>query len=129
MDREKVLKFLEKFNYNYVEQGDKVKVNLDFSHQIIIDFTNSNKVVIKDKLKAWNFLTGMIQMSLKNAMIYNFLGTIVIGIFFLFENMQSTKINFVGIFLIFITWILLFTFYYLIRSESFKEQIINLIKE
>lgn len=129
MNKDKIKNALDKYDYNYIEQGDQIKVKLDFSHQIIIDLTNPNKVIIKDKLTGWNFLTGMIEMSLKNAMIYNFVGTIVFGFICLYGNLQSTKINLVSLFMIFITWVIMFTLFYLVKSENFKRQIINWTKE
>ena len=53
---------------------DKILVKLGLSQQIKIEITETNKIIIKDKLLGWNFLTGMIEMSLKNAIIYNLIG-------------------------------------------------------
>ena len=77
MDKENILLFLNKYNYNFSEKKEFVFIQLDFAQQIKIDFSQPDKIIITDKLVSWNFLTGMIEMSLKNALIYNFVGTII----------------------------------------------------
>lgn len=81
MEKEKVIKFLNKYDYNYSEKDNSIFVKLEFALQVKIEFNEPNKIIIKDKLIGWNFLTGMIEMTLKNALIYNFIGTIIFGIF------------------------------------------------
>ncbi len=67
-------------------------------------------------------------MSLKNAMIYNFIGGIVTGILFFALGINKPETNLITFYLIFILWVLLFTVYYLNKLESFKIQIINALK-
>ena len=74
MEKEKIMLFLNKFNYNYHMKDDTILVKLGLSQQIKIEITETNKIIIKDKLLGWNFLTGMIEMSLKNSIIYNLIG-------------------------------------------------------
>ncbi|MBP6181164.1 hypothetical protein [Flavobacterium sp.] len=129
MEKEKVLKFLDKYNYNYSEKNNSIVVNLELAQQVKIEFNDPNKIVMKDKLVGWNFLTGMIKMSFKNALIYNFVGTIIFGIFCLYAEKMKNDTNFIALFLVFITWIVLFAGFYLIKLENFKSQIINWTKE
>ncbi|MBP4141895.1 hypothetical protein J3S90_08775 [Flavobacterium sp. P4023] len=129
MEKEKVLNFLNKYGYNYSEKNNTIFVKLELAQQVIIEFNEPNKIIIKDKLIGWNFLTGMIEMSLKKAFIYNFVGTILFGILSMYSENKENGLNLLGIFLVFITWIILFSTYYIVKLESFKNQIINWTKE
>ena len=129
MEKEKVLNFLNKYDYNYSEQNNTIFVKLELAQQVIIEFNDPNKIIIKDKLIGWNFLTGMIEMSLKKAFIYNFVGTILFGILSIYSENKENGLNLLGMFLVFITWIILFSTYYIVKLESFKNQIINWTKE
>jgi hypothetical protein len=101
---------------------------LELAQQVTIEFDVPNKIIIKDKLIGWNFLTGMITMSLKNAFIYNFVGLILLGFICLYSENTENGINLIVLFLVFITWIILFSGFYLIKLEGFKNQIMNWTK-
>ena len=47
-------------------------VKLEFLQLVKVGFNEPNRI-IKDQVVGWNFLTGMIIMSLKNALFYNLL--------------------------------------------------------
>ncbi|MEI6695227.1 MAG: hypothetical protein WCO13_04075 [Bacteroidota bacterium] len=130
MNKEKVKQFLDKYEFKYSEKENFITVKLELAQQVEIDFNKPNKIIIKDKLVGWNFLTGMIGMSLKNALIYNFIGIMLFGFICLYAEIMSDNIlNFLSLFLVFISWIVLFTSFYLIKLEIFKSQIINWTKE
>ena len=129
MEKQKVLKFLNKYNFNYSEKNNSISVKLELAQQIIIEFDEPNKIIIKDKLIGWNFLTGMIEMSLKNAFIYNFIGTILFGILCLYSENKESGMNLIGMFLVFTTWVILFSGFYNVKLESFKNQLINWTKD
>lgn len=122
MNQDKIINALEKYDYNYIQENEKIIIKLDYSHQIVIDISNPLKVIITDKLVGWNFLTGSISMSIKNAMLYNFIGTIMFGFLILFTEPKTPMY---GLFLVFITWVLMWTVFYLIKSESIKRQIVS----
>ena len=122
---ERVKKSLEKYNFSFQEGNQEIRVKLDFNQQMIISFSES-KIIISEKLVGWNFLTGALEMSLKNAMIYNFIATVMFSFLCLF---QSSGFNFISLFLGFITWVLMWTVFYLVKSESFKQQVIGWTKE
>jgi hypothetical protein len=128
MEKEKVLNFLNKYDYSYSEKNNIIFVKLELAQQVKIEFDEPNKIIIKDKLIGWNFLTGMIEMSLKNALIYNFVGTILFGILCLYSENRENRMNIIAMFLVYITWIILFSGYYVVKLESFKNQIINWTK-
>ena len=128
MEKEKVLNFLDKYNYSYSEKNNSIIVKLELAQQVKIEFDEPNKIIIKDKLIGWNFLTGMIEMSLKNALIYNFVATILFGILCMYSENKENGLNVIALFLVFLTWIILFSGFYLVKLESFKNQIINWAK-
>ncbi len=128
MEKDKILNFLNKYNYNYSEKNNSIFVKLELAQQVKIEFDEPNKIIIKDKLIGWNFLTGTIEMTLKNALIYNFIGTIILGILCMYSENKENGLNFIALILVFITWIILFSVFYIVKLESFKNQIINWTK-
>ena len=128
MEIEQILNFLNKYDYEFTKTDQKIIVNLDFAQKVYIDLSDVNKIKISDKLTGWNFLTGLITMSLKNAMIYNFIGAIFVGFIFIYLQLQNNNINLIPIYLVFMLWVLMFTVYYLIKLENFKTRIMNLDK-
>ena len=129
MEIEKALTFLDKYNYIYSVKGNTIFVKLEFSQRIRIEINEPHKIIFTDKLVGWNFLTGLFDMSLKNALIYNLFGSIILGTLSVYSGSNNHNIYFIALYLIFMTWaIVLFTFY-LVKLESFKIQIVNWMKE
>lgn len=126
MRRDAILKILEENNYKYTLKNDLIIVQLEFAQNVILDFSNPQKSIITDQLVNWNFLTGAIKMSLKNAMLYNFI--LLIFFWFFCQYAETINQNYTSLLLIFIGWIILFTTFYLIKLESFKLQLITLTK-
>lgn len=120
MELNKITKILEENNYKYKVKNQIIVVSLEFSQNVVIDLSNSSKIVISDELANWNFLTGCIKMSLKNAFLYNFIGLLFFGFFC--QYAAFINYNFASLFLTFIAWILLFSVFYLVKLESFKVQ-------
>ncbi|WP_395043679.1 hypothetical protein [Flavobacterium sp.] len=127
--KEKILKNLSKYDYQFVENTNSLIIKLDFSHQVSIDFMSNGQIIIKDKLVHWNFLTGGISMSLKNAMIYNFIGIVVFTGLSTFEFSGNFNLNLIPFFIGYVAWVLMFTAFYNIKLESFKVQIITWTNE
>lgn len=123
MKSDEIIKFLEKYNYRYTLKQDLITVHLEFSQNVIIDLSRPEKVLISDQLVGWNFLTGVIKMSLKNALVYNFVLTVFFG--FLCQYSEFSGHNFTNLFLTLIGWVLIFSVFYLIKLESFKLQIVK----
>ncbi|TCN57419.1 hypothetical protein D0809_12640 [Flavobacterium circumlabens] len=127
MELNKIIKILEEHNYKYQVKNQIIVVSLEFSQNVVIDLSNSSKIVIPDDLVNWNFLTGCIKMSLKNAILYNFVLLIFFGFFC--QYAAFIEYNFTSLLLTFIAWVLLFSIFYLIKLESFKLQFKILTKE
>lgn len=127
MDREKIIEFLVKFNYKFTETNQIIAVKLEFAQIVYIDLSEPNKVKLTDKLTGWNFLTGMVTMSLKDAMIYNFVGGILVGVALLYLSSTAIDMNLNVFYLLFIFWVIPFIVYYTVKLESFKTRIMNLL--
>ena len=126
MDKIHILNFLNKYNFKYSVNAEIIIVNLDFAQNVILDFSQPDKIKINDRLTGWNFLTGLIPMSLKHAIIYNFVVAVIIGILFINIKVENSEFNLIAFYLVLIFWIVLFSGYYLVKLENFKSQIINL---
>lgn len=120
MELNKITKILEENNYKYKVKNQIIVVSLEFSQNVIIDLSDSSKIIISDNFDNWNFLTGYIKMSLKNAILYNFVLLIFFGFFC--QYAAFIDYNFTNLLLTFIAWVLLFSIFYLIKLESFKIQ-------
>jgi hypothetical protein len=125
MGIEKTEQLLNKFDYKFEKKNNKIIVKSDFAQRIIIDFSDPEKVKITDKLVGWNFLTGLIEMSIKNATIYNFIGALVLTIMFVYLDLESDGINLIFFFLTFILWVILWIMFYLIKAENIKRTLMS----
>jgi hypothetical protein len=120
--KEKVINKLDLFGYNYSVSGETIKIHLEYSLLILIQFS-SNKVSITDRLKSWNFLTGTIAMSIKQAMLFNFIGMLIGMILFIFINQGIIHYDLLAVFIFVVFWILVWTIYYIVKSELLKKEI------
>jgi hypothetical protein len=120
MGMDKTEELLKKFDYQFQKRNDRLIIKLDFSQRIIIDFTDPEKIKITDKLVGWNFLTGIIEMGIKNSTLYTFVWTIIIALVFAYLD-QSEGLNLAAFFLVFVIfWVLFWFMYYLIKAENLK---------
>lgn len=125
MGIDKTEELLKRFEYKYQKINSEITIKLAFSQRIIIDFSDTEKIKIKDKLVGWNFLTGLIEMSIKSATLYNIIGATIMTFLFLYLDLESDGINLVFFFLLFMIWVLLWTIFYLIRAENLKRILIS----
>ena len=121
---------LKKYDYEFVEENNTLTVELGFSQFVIIDFSQDEKLKFKDKLKGWNFLTGMIEMSYKGAIIYQTIGLFVAVIFFMFLGLNKPDLSFLYIYILIgiSLWLIMWLNYYLIKLENIKKQVISWIE-
>ncbi len=123
MDKNIIIDYLTKYDFRYAVNSHKITVNLDFAQEVILDFSEPNKMKINDQLTGWNLLTGLIPMTLKHAIIYNFIVAVLVGILFVNLEGGNSGLNFIPFYLSMLLWILLFSGYYLVKLENFKTQI------
>lgn len=125
MGIEKTQELLKKFDYEFQRKNSELIIKMDFSQRMIIDFSDLEKIKFKDKLVGLNFLTGLIEMSIKNAALYNFIGAIIVTFLFVYLDLEYSGLNLVFFYLTFIFWVLLWTIFYLIKAENLKRILIS----
>ncbi|ALJ06338.1 hypothetical protein APS56_14855 [Pseudalgibacter alginicilyticus] len=113
--------FLKKFDYNYQRNNNQLIIEMDFSQKISIDFSNPEKVKITNKVIGWNFLTGIINMTIKNAAIFNLISGLILGFIFFFIDIKT------GIFFLIalVIWVLSWYTFYLSKTDTLKHFLIN----
>jgi Flp pilus assembly protein TadB len=118
IDKTEVL--LKKFNYKYEKTNDQIEVRLGLGLEVTASFSETGKVILKDELTTWNFLTGTLDMSLKRAIIFNFLAPVFfIGLFTYTLGDDYLLVMIIAFLMIF--WVLLWSNYYIIRAEHMKQ--------
>ena len=125
MGIEKTEELLKRFDYRFEKKNNELIIKMDFSQRMIIDFSDAEKIIIKDKLVGWNFLTGLIEMSIKDATLYNFIGAMVITFLFFYLDLRYDGVNLIFFFLAAIMWLLLWTIFYLVKAENLKRILIS----
>ena len=124
MSIENTESLLYRFDYTYKKTNDQLEIKLGFGLRVTADFSNSEKVVIKESLTTWNFLTGTLDMRLKRALIYNFIGFIlIVGVFTLTSGPHYGLITLMASFII--LWVLLWSNYYLTKAWQMKHTLIR----
>lgn len=121
MKMEETEDFLKQFDYKYLRKENELVVIMEFSQRVSINFSDPKKVVITDKLIGWNFLTGMIHMSIKKALLFNL---ILGGILSYSLSFINTELGLFAFF-VYLIWIFLWSVFYLSKSENLKDIILN----
>ena len=115
---------LNRFDYTYKKTNNQLEINLGLGLRLTADFSNTEKVIKKEELVTWNFLTGTLDMSLKRARIYNFIGFIlIVGVFTLTSGPHYGLITLMASFII--LWVLLWSNYYLTKAWQMKHTLIR----
>jgi len=117
--------FLKKFNYPFLRGHNRLVVELKYSQRLIIDFSDTEKIVIEERLESLNFLTGLLGMNMKDAIIYNAIGLPIIG--FLLSVLMDISIvqpELCFLLLAMVLWVVLWTIYYVMKFENLKRQLI-----
>jgi hypothetical protein len=129
MKKEELKQKLTMYNYSYKEQFEKITVNLDSTLEIEIDYSEESKVIISDKLRGYNLLTGIWTMSIRGSLIYNTFLSFFYFLFFSFLRyiLHKPFLSFLilGMYVIGMGLVILWTNSYLIKYENFKTLIQN----
>ena len=115
---------LEKYDYKYLVKQNEIIIKLEHPLEMKIDFSNKEKIVIKDKLTSWNFLTGIIEMNLKNTMLFNTIVFFIVAIIISILDKSSYAFNLFSYFLFVIILVAIWSIFYLIKAENFKKTVI-----
>ena len=129
MEKELFKQLLTKYNYNFVDFNNIVTVKLEHAMEIYVDFNLFEKILISDRLTAWNFLTGFIPMKLRHAVVYNFSALLILAVLFLLTADNSNTFFLLLTFILAASWNLLWTIYYMSRSESLKQTFVNWLEK
>jgi hypothetical protein len=126
MGIDKTEKLLLRFGYVYQRHPKSIEIKLDFSHQVTIDFSDPENIKITDRLIGWNFLTGLLQMNLKNAILITLIGLAILAVLLsVFGGSFDTNQHLYFLFLMYCLWVTICSFYYLIKFEALKQQLIR----
>ena len=123
MYKETIKKQLNRFGYDHTDHGEILTVRLGFSLYGVIDLSDTEKIKVTERLTSWNPLTGIIETTLKGAMLYNTFGSLVIALLFIFLAGYVEAAILIIVFLTLMGYILLWTLFYLIKTESFRLQV------
>jgi hypothetical protein len=113
--------FLKKFDYKFQKQNQSLIIKMDYAHTVLIDFSNPKKILISDKLSTYNFLTGILKMSIKKAVLFNMVFTLLLSICLALINLNIGIIVFFGLTL----WGILWSIFYVSKFENLKYILIS----
>ncbi len=123
MDKEKFKDRLKKYDFTFSDFNNVVTIQVGHSLVVDVDFNLFEKILISDRLLRGNFLTGIIEMKLNQAVISNFLVLVVLGVFFIVESSHISQFYLLMAYMISISWIVLWSIYYNIKSETLKKTV------
>ena len=113
--------FLSQFDYNYDRNGSKIIIKMDYNHHIFMDFKDSEKIIIKDQLTTWNFITGPLKTSIRKGMIINTLCAITLSSIVGFFDLKSGIL----LFIIVTIWSSAWAVFHTSNYENLKYILIN----
>jgi len=125
MGIDKTEELLRKFDYKFQRKNDQLIIEMDFSHRVIADFSNSGKITIRDKFIGWSFLSGLLEISLKKAILLNFIILLISTVIYLFLGKKYEDFNFLFVLLASTGWLLLWSGYHLVKFENIKRTLIS----
>lgn len=125
MNKQELSTLLGKYEYKHATLKNRISIDIGLSQELNIYFTEAGTVKMRDRLTAWNPLTGIIPLSVKGSIIYNIIGTIfILAVFFYLDRLQISN-GLVLISLGLVSWIVLWTIYYHVKAENFKRLMID----
>ncbi len=128
MNKEELKVKLKKYDYKFTDQFDVVTVKLG-SLEVKVDFSEIEKVIISDRLRGYNVLTGVWSMSIKGSIIFNSILSFLYLMFYFYlsYNLDKPFFNFLTLFffILGVGWWILWTIYFLFKLEGFKTLIMS----
>ncbi len=122
---------LKKYEYKYSENNNNLSINMGLSLFVIIEFNENGSINMTDKLKGWNLLTGLLSMSVKASMIYQSIGIFIATFLLILMGNASDDLLIPFLFILVgsSVWALLWSFFYLTKSENMKKQLVLWIEQ
>ncbi|MBU2949895.1 hypothetical protein KO493_04195 [Tamlana agarivorans] len=121
MNIENTEDFLNKFDYKYKRETNSLTIIMDNSHRVFIDFHNNDKIIITDQLVTWNFITGMLKMSIRKAILLNVVCNIV---FSTIIGIYDLKFG-IALFFTLGLWTLYWSISHISKYEKFRYMLTN----
>lgn len=123
-----LIKKLNKYNFNYdVVSDNEIKVRVMKNVYIHTIFNDDGSIIIKDRLKSGNILSGAIPSNLTTAIIYGNILLVILcalSVCHMYLNPDRILLMSIAIFLssfLFLQWVI----YFAIRIESTKRLLID----
>lgn len=111
---------LNRFDYTYEKTNNQLEINLGLGLRVTADFSEEGRIKLKDELVTWNFLTGTLEMSLKRALVVNFIVPVfIIGLATFTYGKDYLLITIMSLLILF--WSLLWSNYYITKAEQMKQ--------
>ncbi len=121
-----IIKNLKRYRYNYSANKNQIIVKLGLSQIVKIKFNEDETISITDELTGWNFLTGMLSMSIKSSMIYQTIGLFPGALLLIFVEGKDGILFFplLTILIVATVCITIWSIFYLTKAENMKTKII-----
>lgn len=128
--KELLIEKLTAYDYNFVEKDNILIVKIGYSLVVNIDLSKEGKCSMTDRLNGPNALTGFMKMSLNHVMIYNTILFLIATPLFMYlsETDFFNSYNMIPVFIMVAVWVIIWTNYYLTKSETFKNKVITWIE-
>ena len=134
MTKENIKTQLIRYGIKFDDSEKSLYIEMGHSHKILIEFSDDDKISMSDKLTSWNPLSGILNISLRDAVIWQsvsiFLSWLLLLIVFSSLNFGIEYFEFVTMVLVGMCgFAILWSTYYLIKLESFKITLMNWLDE
>ncbi len=131
---ENLIKHLDKSNIEYAYKSNTCVIFLPSKLSIKISYDEKGRIEITNRLLKYNFLTGIIEMSLSSAVKYNTIGLFIISLYYLLTNallLVELPTGFfmapVGFFIAFAVIIIINFLYYISEFYYYKSRITSIL--
>lgn len=122
MTEKEIISFLDLYNYKFEIKSNKIIVDLGYKLLVSISIKENGTILIEDCLKGWNPVSGLIDFTIKKAILFN-----TVGLFIVFILSELSKIpayfykyDYTYMLIIFTANNFMWLFWYIIRFEAFK---------
>ena len=130
---------LDRFGYDYVQNGQGFEVKLGFNLRMTIDLSQDSRVLLRDRLQGWNLLTGLVPTKdLSRAVRHTWILNGIVFLFAIFllsatiEGPRTTLLHVILVQLIVmvnVVWTLSATIFYLVKAEGFRQTVMAWMKD
>lgn len=124
--QERLINHLKKSNVKYEYKNNSYVIFLPSKLSIKISFDKEGNVEISNRILRFNFLTGLMEMTLANAVMYNTIGLYIIGFYYLLADLLIYKLP-IGFVISMCAIIIINIIYYVIEFYYYKSKITSIL--